>query len=69
MNSNNSNGANTGETLVDGHTGQMVDVIIGMTEARVGILLFSSYYLVLVIGNNSIISKSTIGSSHDASTK
>lgn len=34
------------QTFVDGRTGQFMDVLINAAEAYVGLLLFSSYYLV-----------------------
>ncbi len=38
------------QTFVDGRTGQMMDVMIDTAGACVGILLFSSYYLIWRIG-------------------
>lgn len=38
------------QTFVDGRTGQMMDVMIDAAGACVGVLLFSSYYLVWKIG-------------------
>lgn len=38
------------QTFVEGRTGQMLDVLIDTAGACVGILLFSSYYLVWWIG-------------------
>lgn len=40
------------QTFVDGRTGQMMDVMIDTAGAGVGILLFSSYYLVWWIGKS-----------------
>ncbi len=39
------------QTFVDGRTGQMMDVIIDTAGACIGILLFSSYYLMWWAGN------------------
>lgn len=41
------------QTFVDGRTGQFSDVLIDTAGACVGVLLFSSYYLVWWIGNKS----------------
>lgn len=40
------------QTFVDGRTGQFLDVLIDTAGACVGVLLFSSYYLVWWIGRN-----------------
>lgn len=40
------------QTFVDGRTGQFSDVLIDTAGACVGILLFSSYFLVWKIGNH-----------------
>lgn len=42
------------QTFVEGRTGQMLDVMIDTAGACVGILLFSSYYLVWLAGNKNI---------------
>lgn len=41
------------QTFVDGRTGQFSDVLIDTAGASVGILLFSSYFLVWKVGNHS----------------
>ncbi len=41
------------QTFVDGRTGQMMDVMIDTAGAGVGILLFSSYFSLYIIGKHS----------------